>query len=78
MTISSSGCACGMMVKALIQRFFRGKGVRGTLACSQCANAPIPLETGWLCGASQKQDPKWSCAFLPTLPTRELRAEPIR
>ncbi len=40
MTINSSGCVCGMMVKALIQRFCRGRGLRDTLACPACGNAP--------------------------------------
>ena len=42
MTINNSGCACGMTVKALIKRFCRGMGVRDTLACPACGNAPIP------------------------------------
>ena len=29
MTINSSGCVCGTMEKALIQRFCRGKGAEG-------------------------------------------------
>ena len=76
MTMNNSDCACGMMVKVLIQRFCRGRGARGTMACPACGNAPMPLAASCRCGAKLAPAPKWNCAFLPLPPTRQLGEVP--
>ena len=69
-TPSNCACACVTMVRGSIRRCSQNR-VGGTLRIARGRqNVRQCLQGDWRCGAKSAQGRRWSCAFLPTSPTR--------